>query len=159
MSEVTPTPPKKVAKPKSDAKAHPTFTEMVIEAIARLRNPKGSTRPAIKKWIVKHYRLEDTRHNAIFVNKALKKGVERGTLVTARGHAGTYKTAAATTTRDVKKTSKVVKKTPKKVVKNTSEKVVTPKVGRKSPSMVKTEESPALKKRVGRPKGTWKTAV
>ena len=43
--------PKKPAAPKKAAD-HPTFLNMIIEAIRDLKEHRGSSRPAISKWII-----------------------------------------------------------------------------------------------------------
>jgi hypothetical protein len=38
---------------------HPTYLEMAIEAISTLRDRKGTSRAAIKKFIVDHFDVAD----------------------------------------------------------------------------------------------------
>ena len=125
---------KKVAKPKAAKKAasHPPFGEMVAKAIVALADKKGSSKIAIKKYILANFKVEDNKKSNTSLNLALKKGVAGGKLVTAKGHAGTFKAAK------VEKPKKAVKKSPKKVAAK--------KVVKKSPKKVAAKKPVAAKK-------------
>ncbi|CAG8773939.1 44018_t:CDS:1, partial [Gigaspora margarita] len=67
------------------------YEEMIREAIIVLKERKGSSRQAIKKYITNRYRLED---NAVFngsFRKALNKGVEKELFEFVNGPMGTIK--------------------------------------------------------------------
>ena len=93
MSEAA-APAKKVAKPKKPS-AHPAYAEMIAKAIVALADKKGSSKVAIKKYILANFKVEDTKATNTQLNLALKRGVAGGKLVTAKGHAGTFKAVKA----------------------------------------------------------------
>jgi len=114
---------KKVAKPKKPA-SHPPFGEMIAKAIIGLADKKGSSKVAIKKYILANFKVEDNKMANTNLNLALKKGVAGGKLVTAKGHAGMFKAAKA------EKPKKVVKKSPKKAAKKPAVKKAAVKVAK-----------------------------
>ena len=71
--------PKKKAAPKKPA-AHPTTAVMVAAAIAALKDKKGSSRAAIKKYIAANYKVDIVKLGP-HLKKALKAGVGKKTLV------------------------------------------------------------------------------
>merc|ERR1712051_867513 len=73
----------KAAKPKA-APTHPKTTVMVAAAIAALKEKKGSSRAAIKKYIAANYKVDIVKL-APHLKKALKTGVEKKTLVAVKG--------------------------------------------------------------------------
>merc|ERR1739840_11371 len=73
----------KPAKPKA-APTHPKTTVMVAAAIAALKEKKGSSRAAIKKYIAANYKVDIVKL-APHLKKALKTGVEKKTLVAVKG--------------------------------------------------------------------------
>ena len=79
--------PKKAAAKKPAAKkpAHPTYQIMVVEAIKELKERKGASRQALKKYIASEYKVENLS-NHVF-NTALKKLVEAGTIVVSENGA------------------------------------------------------------------------
>jgi histone H1/5 len=117
----------KIAKPKM-LSAHPTFGEMIAKAIVGLAGKKGSSKVAIKKYILANFSVVDNKMTNSSLNLALKKGVVGGKLVTAKGHSGTFKAAKPTKAemkskaispkKAVKKAviEPAIKKTPKKAV-------------------------------------------
>merc|ERR1712156_1287172 len=74
---------KKVAKPKKPA-THPKTTVMVAAAVAALKDRKGSSLPAIKKYIAANYKVDIVKL-APFLKKAIKSMVEKKTLVQVKG--------------------------------------------------------------------------
>merc|ERR1712076_21584 len=66
-------------KPKAPA-AHPPTATMVVAAIKALKERGGSSLPAIKKYIAANYKVDVVKLSP-FIRKALKKGVEKKTLV------------------------------------------------------------------------------
>ena len=141
----TPMKPKKIAK-KTKPAEHPTYAEMIAQAIVEIGDKKGSSAIAIKKYILSHFRVEDNKATNGRINMALKRGVTEGKLITARGHAGTFKAAkaekAATKKAPAKKTP--AKKTPKKAVKS-PQKVAKP-AAKKLPLKKKTPKKAAKPK-------------
>ena len=111
----------KKAAPKKPA-AHPPTSEMVKAAIAGLKERKGSSLAAIKKYIAANYKV-DVEKLAPFIRRFIKKAVADGKLIqkTGTGCSGSFRLGAE----------------PKKVVKK-------PKVAKKKP--VKKAKKPAAKK-------------
>ena len=71
--------PKKAPAKKAAAKpSHPTYQVMVQEAVKALKERKGASRQAIKKYIQSEYKLEAVK--PLFFNQSLKKLTEAGTL-------------------------------------------------------------------------------
>ena len=140
MAEAAAAPVKKVAKPKKPA-AHPAYAEMIAKAIVGIADKKGSSKAAIKKYILANFKVEDTKATNTQLNLALKRGVAGGKLVTAKGHAGTFKAAKAE-----KPKKKVVKKTPKKAVKKPAAKKPAAKKPAAKKSPKKVAKKPAAKK-------------
>ena len=75
--------PKKSAAKKAPAKKanHPTYQVMVQDAIKALKERKGASRQAIKKYIVNEHKVAEI--SSFHFNNALKKLTEAGTLVQA----------------------------------------------------------------------------
>ena len=87
MSEAAAAAPvKKAAKPKKPA-AHPPYAAMIAKAITGIADKKGSSKAAIKKYILANFKVEDSKATNTQLNLALKRGVTGGKLVTANGHA------------------------------------------------------------------------
>jgi len=81
------TPKKKKKSPTAKPAAvpsHPTTAVMVITAIKKLMEKKGSSLPAIKKYLSANYNV-DTSKFAPFIRKFLKSAVIKGTLVQTNG--------------------------------------------------------------------------
>ena len=72
--------PKKTAAKKAPAKKanHPTYQVMVQDAIKALKERKGASRQAIKKYIATEHKVADI--SSFHFNTALKKLTEAGTL-------------------------------------------------------------------------------
>jgi len=90
-------PPKAAgSKPKATKAAppeHPTYKEMIKEAILALKDRNGSSRPALKKYIKANYKGVDTdRFDSLF-NAALKKGEASKEFTYPKGPSGTVKLA------------------------------------------------------------------
>ena len=79
MSAAPAAKPKVAKKPKA-APAHPPTSAMVVAAIKALKERGGSSLPAIKKYIGANYKVDVVKLSP-FIRKALKKGVEKKTLV------------------------------------------------------------------------------
>merc|ERR1712062_840272 len=88
---------------------NPTSSVMVKAAIEGLKERKGSSLVAIKKYIATNYKIDPSKHSH-FIKKALTSGVEKKTIVQTKGTgaSGSFKLAKV----EVKKAVKA--KTPKK---------------------------------------------
>ena len=71
---------KKAAKPR----AHPSCNEMVHAAVGALKDRKGSSLAAIKKYIAANYKCDVDKLNT-HIKNAVKAGVAKGTLVQTKG--------------------------------------------------------------------------
>lgn len=82
-------------KPKSKP-THPPTSQMVSAAIKELKDKKGSSLAAIKKYIAANYKLDVDKLN-FYIKKALRDGVEGGTLVRTKGvgASGSFKLPAS----------------------------------------------------------------
>ena len=128
---------------------HPTFAVMIAAAIAELKERKGSSRQAIEKYVAANYKVGPKYTGPL--KQALKKGVEKGTLVQTKGvgASGSFKIAKPEPEKKpaVKKpaakkatTKKVTKKTPTK--KAPAKKTATTKPAAKKAA---TKKAPAKK--------------
>ncbi|KAI9498513.1 linker histone H1 and H5 family-domain-containing protein [Zychaea mexicana] len=64
---------------------HPTYEAMIKAAILALKERKGSSRPAIKKYILANYKLTPGSHFDTQINAAIKRGVTKGAFVLPKG--------------------------------------------------------------------------
>merc|ERR1712001_642687 len=135
----------KTTTKKVDAAAHPPSSVMVVKAIEDLKERKGSSLAAIKKYIGANYKV-DLAKVSVFIRKALKSGIEKKTLVASAGMGGRFKIAK---TESKPKPKKIAKKaTP-------SKKKATPKKAEKTKSSAKTKtakpKKPVAKKPTKKP--------
>lgn len=156
MSSTTPT--KKVVKKPKVAAAHPPVSQMVPAAIKALKERKGSSLAAIKKYITANYKADGAKL-APFIRRYLKKEVESGKLNQIKGSYKLMKAEKAEK-KDKKPAAKKAAKKPaaKKAVKKpaakktptkkTVKKVKTPKKAAKKP----TKKVAATPKKVKTPK-------
>ena len=154
----TPSPTKKATKAKKPkvAPAHPPVAAMVDDAITALKDRKGSSLAAIKKYISANNKNADAAKLAPFIKRYLKSAVVAGKLVQTKGTgaAGSFKMGKVE-----KPAKKVVK--PKATKPKTPKKVKKPKAVKKSPKKAtkspKKAKKPAAKK-VKTPKKPAKVA-
>merc|ERR1712080_742056 len=109
---------KKVAKPKKPA-LHPKCSVMVVAAVTALKDRKGSSLAAIKKYIAANYKV-DLVKVAPFIKKGIKALVAKGTLVQTKGKgaAGSFKIGKIEKPEKKKKpAAKKAKKSPAKKAK------------------------------------------
>ena len=126
MSAAAPTKPKVAKKPKAKP-AHPPTSSMVVAAIKALKERGGSSLPAIKKYIAANYKVDVVKLSP-FIRKALKKGVEKKTLVQVKA---SYKLGKEDKPKKPKKPKKKKVKKPKKPKAKKVKKVKTPKKAKK----------------------------
>merc|ERR1712141_210938 len=84
----------KAKKPAAAKSGNPTSSVMVKAAIEGLKERKGSSLVAIKKYIATNYKIDPSKHSH-FIKKALTSGVEKKTIVQTRGTgaSGSFKLA------------------------------------------------------------------
>lgn len=94
MSDGTTASPKKAKKPVAKKPAdHPKYIDMIIAAIVSLKERNGSSRQAIKKFILANYKTGDSMDTHLKL--ALKRGVKTGSLTQPKGTgaSGSFKVA------------------------------------------------------------------
>merc|ERR1711997_511002 len=128
MSDAKPV--KKAAKPKKPAE-HPKCSVMIAAAITALKDRKGSSLAAIKKYIGANYKVDLVKLGP-HLKLAVKKGIEKKTLVQVKGKgaAGSFKLGKVEKPKKVKKVKKPKKPKPPK---------------KKKPAAKKAKKSPAKK--------------
>merc|ERR1712088_1234021 len=108
------------AKAKKPEASHPTSSVMVKAALENLKERKGSSLAAIKKYIGTNYKADPVKMS-VFIKKALKSGVEKKTILQVKGvgASGSFKLAKPKPKKKVAAKSKPAaakKATPKKKV-------------------------------------------
>ncbi|XP_022168609.1 histone H1B, sperm-like [Myzus persicae] len=76
---------KKAPSTKATVPAHPSTAVMVIAAITELKEKKGSSLSAVKKYMSTNYKVDSAKH-APFIRKFLKAAVLKGSLVQTNGN-------------------------------------------------------------------------
>ncbi|XP_064635128.1 histone H1B, sperm-like [Lineus longissimus] len=149
MSESAPA-AKKATKPRKQkvAATHPKTSDMVAAAIRSLKERKGSSLAAIKKYIHANYKVDAVKINP-FIRRYLKKAVEDKVLVQTKG---SYKLSEAAKKDKPKKKPVKTKKpvTPKKVKKPKSPKK--PKAKKATKAKTPKKAKAAKPKKVKSPK-------
>ncbi|KAI7850239.1 linker histone H1 and H5 family-domain-containing protein [Circinella umbellata] len=69
---------------------HPTYENMIKAAILALKERKGSSRPAIKKYILANYKLTPGSHFDTQINAAIKRGVAKESFILPKGTSSFY---------------------------------------------------------------------
>merc|ERR1712140_111869 len=123
----------KAKKPAAAKSGNPTSSVMVKAAIEGLKDRKGSSLVAIKKYIATNYKIDPSKHSH-FIKKALTSGVEKKTIVQTKGTgaSGSFKLAKVEVKKPVKKAVKA--KTPKKPASKANKKTKPKKKVEKSKS-------------------------
>ncbi|KAI3395341.1 hypothetical protein diail_1397 [Diaporthe ilicicola] len=135
-------PPKKTegaTKAKAPA-SHPTYQDMISEAITQLKDRNGSSRQSLKKYVKANNNIQ-TQTDAMFdslFNRALKAGVDKGVFVQPKGASGGTKLA--------KKSAPVKKEAAPKEKKPAAEKKETAKKATAKKPAAKKEGAAATKK-------------
>ena len=157
MSDAAPAKAAPKAKKPAKKADHPPVAAMVNAAIAALKDRKGSSLPAIKKYVAATYKV-DIEKLAPFVRRYLKKAVADGKLtqVKGTGASGSFKLAKVEKEKKPKAKKPAAKKSPKKAAKKpAAKKAKTPKKEKKAkkpaaakpkkPKAKKATKSPAKK--------------
>ncbi|KAJ8682789.1 hypothetical protein QAD02_018581 [Eretmocerus hayati] len=146
----------KVKKQPSNSNTRPTTSEMILEAVEKLADRKGSSLSAIKKYINANHQV-DVEKQANLIKKYLKNAVVEKTLVQVKGigAGGSFRLPRKNEVQGKPK-KPTTKELPKKA-KATAKKVKSPAKVRKSVApkraskpkpakTVKAPKSPQLKK-------------
>merc|ERR1739838_585295 len=130
MTEAAAAKPAKAKKPAKKAE-HPPSAVMVLAAVKALKDKKGSSLPAIKKYIAANYKVDVVKVSP-FIRKAIKKLVEGKKIVKVKA---SFKAVKEENPKKVKKAKKPKAKKPKakKTAKKTA-KAKTPKKAKKTPA-------------------------
>ena len=141
--------PKKAAAKAVKKPEHPPVASMVNAAITNLKDRKGSSLAAIKKYIAANYKV-DVAKLAPFIRRFLKKAVADGKLnqVKGSGASGSFKLVKVVAEKKAKKPA-AAKKTPKKAAApKKAKKAATPKKAKKAatPKKEKKAKKPAAAK-------------
>merc|ERR1712059_132545 len=152
IEKATPAKASKMAKAKKPAAkpSHPPTSVMVEAAIKGLKERKGSSLISIKKYIATNYKVDPVKNNH-FIKKALASGVEKKTLLQAKGigAAGSFKLAKVEVKPKKKPASaskKVKKATKPKTVKPKAKKAAPKKKAEKSAKKPSKPKKPVAKK-------------
>ncbi|KAI7884324.1 winged helix DNA-binding domain-containing protein [Lichtheimia hyalospora FSU 10163] len=70
---------------------HPPYEAMIKAAILSLKERKGSSRPAIKKYILANYKVSSGAHFDTQIAAAIKRGAAKNIFALPRGLSGTVK--------------------------------------------------------------------
>jgi len=146
-------------KPKKAAADHPKYSQMIKEALTARKERGGSSRLALLKYLVKHYRLgHDEKVVNTHLKLALKSGVKNHTLKQSKGSgaAGSFRIGEKKTTEKKPKAKKPKKASakPKKTKKPKAAgaaKAKKPKSPKKA-GAAKPKKAAAAKPKVAKPK-------
>merc|ERR1712045_698756 len=139
MTEAAAAKPAKAKKPAKKAE-HPPSGVMVLAAVKALKDKKGSSLPAIKKYIAANYKV-DVAKISPFIRKAIKKLVADKKLIQTKA---SFKAAKEEKPKKVKKpkAKKPKAKKPKKTKKTAAKKA---KTAKKAPAKKTAKKAPAEK--------------
>ncbi|KKY31584.1 putative histone h1 [Diaporthe ampelina] len=136
-------PPKKTegaTKAKAPA-SHPTYQDMIAEAITQLKDRNGSSRQSLKKYVKANNNIQaqtDSMFDSLF-NRALKAGVDKGVFVQPKGASGGTKLAKKSA--PVKKEAAPKEKKPAAEKKETAKKVTAKKPAAKKEGAAATKKA------------------
>ena len=140
---------------KKAAASHPPTSEMVNSAIASLKDRRGSSLQAIKKYVLSTWKLDPVRYNP-FIRRYLKAAVAKGTL---KQNKGSFRMGVKPKVPKKKKAKKPKAKKPKKAKAKKVVKAKKPKSAKKSkkpkakkPKQAKAAAKPKVKKAAKKPK-------
>merc|ERR1712217_424192 len=125
MTEAAAAKPAKAKKPAKKAE-HPPSAVMVLAAVKALKDKKGSSLPAIKKYIAANFKV-DVAKISPFIRKAIKKLVEGKKLAQTKGVGASGRFKAVKEEKPKKAKKPDAKKSPKKAKKPAAKKAKTPK--------------------------------
>ncbi|CEP16983.1 hypothetical protein [Parasitella parasitica] len=70
---------------------HPSYESMIIAAVSNLKERKGSSRPAIKKYILANFKVTPGAHFDSQVSGAIRRGAAKNVFSLPKGLSGTIK--------------------------------------------------------------------
>ncbi|KAI8971123.1 linker histone H1 and H5 family-domain-containing protein [Pilobolus umbonatus] len=117
--------PNKTAASKKPVE-HPPYEKMIVDAILALKERKGSSRPALKKYILANYSVTAGSHFDSQISNAIKRGAAKKLFSLPKGLSGTIKLVKpekkSTEKKAVEKKATEKKPAEKKTVKKATEK-------------------------------------
>lgn len=153
MTDAAPAKKAAAAKPKKPAE-HPPVAQMVNSAISGLKERKGSSLAAIKKYVAANNKVDIDRL-APFIRKYLKKAVTDGKLVQTKGTgaSGSFKLAKTKEEKPKAKKPAAAKKAAKKpAAKKSPKKAATKKTPKKAAAKKPaTKKTPKKEKKAKKP--------
>lgn len=160
-------PAKKAKGKKQDAPTHPPYKSMINAAIKTLKEKNGSSRQAILKYIVSHYKVGDEKKAGSRLRLALRREVASGDIKQSKGSgaSGSFKLAKDTKPtpkkapkkKPAKKTAKPKKPVAKKASK--PKKPAAKKAPKKAAAAKKSPKKPAAKKTVSKKPAAKKAPI
>ncbi|KAL0091543.1 hypothetical protein J3Q64DRAFT_1320462 [Phycomyces blakesleeanus] len=106
---------------------HPTYEDMIKDAVLSLKERKGSSRPAIKKYILANFAVSSGPHFDSQISAAIKRGSAKDLFALPKGLSGTVKLKKVEKKVEKKTEKKTAKKVEKKTAKKTEKKAAAPK--------------------------------
>ncbi|KAI9486908.1 MAG: linker histone H1 and H5 family-domain-containing protein [Benjaminiella poitrasii] len=153
------------------APEHPPYESMIKAAVSNLKERKGSSRPAIKRYILANFKVSAGSHFDTQISNAIRRGVAKNIFSLPKGMSGTIKlvkpekkSKETSVEKKDKKTDKKASETPKKkeaVKKETDKKETTKKdVAKKDApaKAAKTKKAPSTNKKKPAPPSSAKKA-
>ncbi|ORZ03760.1 linker histone H1 and H5 family-domain-containing protein [Syncephalastrum racemosum] len=134
---------------------HPPYETMIRNAILALKERKGSSRQAIKKYILANNKVSQGTHFDSQINAAIKRGHGKGIFQLPKGLSGTVKLAKPV--KEKKATGEKKKAAPTK--KSTSPSTTTAKKAAPSKATTKKKAPAAPRKRAATAAAKKKTAT
>ncbi|KAL9538644.1 hypothetical protein MBANPS3_010780 [Mucor bainieri] len=133
------------AKPKAKkASEHPSYESMIVAAISHLKERKGSSRPAIKKYVLANFKVSPGSHFDSQISGAIRRGAAKDVFSLPKGLSGTVK---------------LVKPTKKTTEKTTEKKKTSPATSKKAASAKKAPAKKVDKKKKATPTTTTKATA
>ncbi|KAI4168023.1 MAG: hypothetical protein LQ343_006730 [Gyalolechia ehrenbergii] len=163
-------PPKKATAAASQKKAaapasHPSYRDMIKEAILALKERNGSSRSAIKKYVLANNKSLSTNLNVFDAqfNKAVRNGVEKNEFALPKGPSGTIKLAkkepAAKKETEVAKKPAAAKVIRSSLSLSTDHRLVLIMIQKTAAKKDTAAKEAAPKKKVGAPKKATKAGA
>ena len=143
------TPKKAVKKAPAKKPDHPPVATMVDAALAALKERKGSSLAAIKKYVAANYKVDAVKL-APFIRRYLKKAVADGKINQTKGSGASGSFKLVKKTEEKKKPAKKAVKKP--AAKKTAKKPAAKKTPKKAKKATPKKEKKAKKPAAAKPK-------
>ncbi len=127
----------------------PTTLDMIVSAIVAIKDPKGASIAAIKKYIIANYDVDATRLT-VRMRRAIVRGLETGVIVRAGNMSSRFKVVKAERPKAAPKKKKIAVSKPKAAVEKS--KSITKDKVKKAPKKADASTSKVDKDKVKAPK-------